>query len=258
VADDGQIIRFKIGEAFPADEPLARWMTVCAMAANDLILVNRWLLPKLKEEEPSEAYETVYLGRLAAAHLFEAAKFLKKTDKRLAVVRELVAGLNQDAQAAYQQLLAIGDGGSNEQMKHARNMFFHYPALLPPEKENHEPLKQAMAGHAADEEEKGIERGKIEDIPPSITGFRSFFADDVAVEMMMPGDTEKELPVFLGSVSEHIAAFMLFLKEVFNEYTQTRPDGTWHLETLPTAGNGTWHVETLPAAGIDQPTESGA
>lgn len=47
---DGQIVRFKIGEAFPADERLARWVTVCAMALNDLLLVNRWLWPRLKEE----------------------------------------------------------------------------------------------------------------------------------------------------------------------------------------------------------------
>jgi hypothetical protein len=243
VAAAGQIIRFRIGEAFPAEDQLARWMTVCAMAGNDLLLVNRWLIPKLKEEEPSEPYENVYLGRLAAAHLFETATFLVKSDRRLTVVRELVAGLGEEARDAYRQLLVIGDGGSGEfydQLKHARNMFFHYQELLQPENEDYEHLKQSMAGHAADEEELGIERGRIEDIPPSITGFRSFFADDVAVEMMMPDDTETELPSFLRNVSEHIAAFMIFLKEVFNEYTQTRPEGTWH-------------IETVPAAGIDQP-----
>lgn len=50
---DGQIIRFKIGEAFPADDQLARWMTVCAMAMNDLLVVNQMLIPRLKEEIPS-------------------------------------------------------------------------------------------------------------------------------------------------------------------------------------------------------------
>jgi hypothetical protein len=236
VAEHGQIIRFRIGEAFPAENPLARWMTVCAMAANDLILVNRWLLPKLKEEEPSEGYETVYLGRLAAAHLFEAATFLEKSDRRFAVVRELAARLTEDAQAAYRRLLVIGEGGSGQfqrQLKHARNKFFHYQELLQAENEDYEHLKQAMTGHAYDEKEQGIRRGKIEDVPPSLTGFRSFFADDVAVEMMMPGETDKELPDFLGSVSEHIAAFMYFFKEVFNEYTQTRPEGTWDVDELP-------------------------
>ena len=50
---DGQIVRFKIGEGFPAEDQLARWMSVCAMALNDLLLVNRWLMPRLQEEIPS-------------------------------------------------------------------------------------------------------------------------------------------------------------------------------------------------------------
>lgn len=238
MAEDGQIIRFKIGEAFPADEPLARWMTVCAMAMNDLLLVNRWLIPKLKEEEPSQAYENTYLGRLAAAHLFEAATFLKKSDKRLAVVRELVGGLDEDAQRAYRELLSIGDGGNGEfyeQLKHARNVVFHYQALIQGEGEDYEHLKLALAGHAEDEEKKRIVRGKIEDVPPPITGFRSFFADDVVSDMVLPGDTERDFTVFIGNVSEHIATFMVFLKEAFNAYTQTRPEGTWSVEIVPAA-----------------------
>jgi hypothetical protein len=244
VAQEGQIIRFKIGEAFPADDPLARWMTVCAMAANDLLLVNRWLIPKLKEEEPSEPYESTYLGRLAAAHLFEAATFLKKSDKRLPAVHGLVAGLSDDAQVAYAELLAIGDGGSGKfygQLKHARNMVFHYQALIQGESEDYEHLKLAMAGHATDEEEQGIQRGKIEDIPPPITGFRSFFADDVATEMLLPGDTEKDFGTFVGTLAEHIGRYMVFLKAAFNAYTHTRPEDTWHIETVPAADTDDTH-----------------
>jgi hypothetical protein len=238
MSEDGQIIRFKIGEAFPADDPLARWMTVCAMAANDLLLVNRWVIPKLKEEVPSEPYEITYLGRLNAAHLFEAATFLKKSDKRLAVVRELVAGLDDEAQAAYQQLVAIGDGGKGEfyeQLKHSRNVVFHYQVPLQGDSEEYERLKLAMAGHADDEQEQGIQRGVIEDIPPALTGFRSFFADDVVSEMVLPRDTETLFPAFIRNVGEHIAQFIVFLKAAFNAYAQTRPAGTWHIETVPAA-----------------------
>jgi hypothetical protein len=239
MSEDGQIIRFKIGEAFPADDPLARWITVCAMALNDLLLVNRWLIPKLKGQEPSEAYETFYLGRLAAAHLFEAATFLKKSDKRVPAVKEFVADLDEEPLAAYAQLLAIGDGGSGEfyeQLKHARNMVFHYQALIQGEGEDYEHLKRAMEDHANDEEEQGIERGKIEDVPPPITGFRSIFADDIATEMMLPGDTEQDFQAFVGNVAEHIAKFMIFLKPAFNAYTQTRPEGTWDVEDVPGGG----------------------
>src|SRR5580700_4617310 len=33
-------IGFKIGDAFPADDPIARWTTALAMAANDAIYLN--------------------------------------------------------------------------------------------------------------------------------------------------------------------------------------------------------------------------
>jgi hypothetical protein len=240
MAEDGQIIRFRIGEAFPADDPLARWITVCAMALNDLLLVDRWLIPKLEGKEPSEPYETFYLGRLAAAHLFEAATFLKKSDKRVPPVKEFVAGLGEEPRLAYGQLLEIGDGGSgqfHEQLKHSRNMVFHYQALIQGGGEDYEHLKRAMAAHAGDEEEQGTGRGRIEDVPPPITGFRSIFADDIATEMMLPGNTEEDFPAFLGNVAEHIARFMIFLKPAFNAYTHTRPDGTWEIEdVLPDQG----------------------
>ena len=233
---EGQIVRFKIGEAFPADDQLARWMTIYAMALNDLLLINRWLIPRLQDEVTTEPHETFHLGRLAAAHLFEAATFLRKSNKRLAVVREFVAKLDEEPRAAYADLLKIGDGGQGKfakQLKHARNMVFHYQALLTGQGEEHERLKQAMRGHADDEREQGITRGKVEDIPPPLTGFRSLFADDIATEMLLPEDTEQEMSSFLGNVAEHSARLMIFGKPAFNQYTHTRPAGTWEIEDVP-------------------------
>jgi hypothetical protein len=232
---DGQIVSFKIGEAFPADDQLARWMTVYAMALNDLLLINRWLIPRLQGEVIAEPHETFHLGRLAAAHLFEAATFLRKSDKQLAVVRDFVAKLDEEPRAAYADLLAIGEGGQGrfaKQLKHARNMVFHYQALLTGQGEEHERLKQAMRGHADDEREQGIKRGKVEDIPPALTGFRSLFADDIATEMLLPEDTEQEMSSFLGNVAEHSAKLMIFGKPAFNAYTQTKPEA-WEIENIP-------------------------
>lgn len=237
---DGQIISFKIGEGFPADDQLARWMTVCAMALNDLLLVNRWLIPRLQGEVAAEPHETFHLGRMAAAHLFEAATFLRKSDKRLAVVRDFVAKLDEEeARAAYADLLEIGDGGQGKfakQLKHARNMVFHYQALLTGQGEEHERLKQAMRGYAEDERKQGTKLGKVEDIPPPLTGFRSIFADDIATEMLLPEDTEHEVSGFLGNVAEHSAKLMIFGKAAFNAYTHTRPLGTWHVEEVADPG----------------------
>lgn len=232
---DGQIVRFKIGEAFPADDQLARWMTVCAMAINDLLLVNRWLAQRLEEKIPSEPHETFYLGRLAAANLFEAATFLRKSNRSLESVRDFVATLDEKAQEAYEKLLLIGDGGEGrfyEQLKHARNGVFHYQALVLGDGEEYESLKRAMAAHAQDEEEQNIERGEVQDIPPPITGFRAIFADDISTEMMLPESAEDEFSGFIGNVAEHSAKLMIFVREALNSYTHLHP-GAWKIEDVP-------------------------
>jgi hypothetical protein len=229
---DGQIVRFKIGDGFPADDRLARWMTVCAMALNDLLLVNRWLVPRLEEKTPSDPSENFYLGRLAAAHLFEIAVFLKQSD-RIPKVQKFVAGLNEEARADYEALIKLATDGSDEfqkQLKHARNTFFHYPRLIP-QAEDREHLKRAMAAHAQDEREQDIQRGVIRDIPPAITGFRSSFADDIATEMMLPDDTEQEFGPFIGNVSEHSGKFLKFVKTALNDYTHLHP-GAWEIEDV--------------------------
>jgi hypothetical protein len=230
---DGQIVRFKIGDGFPADDQLARWMTVCAMALNDLLLVNRWLVPRLEEKVPSESYEDFYLSRSAAAHLFEVAIFLRESD-RLLTIREFVVNLDPQTQAHYRSLVELAKDGSGKfhgQLKHARNTFFHYPRMLP-QADDYEHLKRALEAHADDEREQDIRRGEIRDIPPAITGFRSMFADDVATEMLLPENTEQEYPAFVGNLAEYSGKLLKFVKIAFNAYTHTRPEGTWEIEVV--------------------------
>jgi hypothetical protein len=231
---DGQIIRFKISEAFPADDQLARWMTVCAMAFNDLLVVNALLIPRLKEEIASGPGEIFYLGRVAAAHLFEAATFLRKSD-RIPAIQAFVVGFEDEAaQTAYRELLEIGEGGSGEfyeQLKHARNKSFHYQELFVGDHEEHEPVRKALAAHAADELENPNKRGEISDVPPAITGFRADFAYDVASEMTLPEDTEAEYPDFVAAVSDHVAKFAVFAKEALNAYTVLKGTEIWEVES---------------------------
>lgn len=236
---DGQIVRFKIGEAFPANDQLARWMTVLAMALNDLLIVNALVMPRLEEKIPAEAGETFYLGRVAAAHLFEAATFLRKSD-RIPAIKKFVAGLDDgEAEAAYRELIEIGEGGGGKfamQLKHARNKSFHYQELFVGDHEDRERLKQALAGHAEDEREQGVGRGEIRDIPPAQTGFRAIFAYDVASEMMLPEDTATEHPGFLENVRLYINKFALVTKAALNGYALTKPAETWNVEEVESGG----------------------
>ena len=141
-------IRFRIGDLFPADDPLARWLTGCMAALNDLLLVNGWLIPRLESDGPHHV--NVYLGRLGASHVFEVAKFLHHSERRVPQVRTFLDGLNADARAAYERVKAVGPAGTEPfagQLEHARDHFFHYAALVP-HAPDHEKLKQAMHEHA--------------------------------------------------------------------------------------------------------------
>jgi hypothetical protein len=214
-------IRFTDGEAFPADDPLARWITVCAMALNDLLLVNRWLVPRLEEKVESHDYENVYLFRMGGAHIFEVAKFLEQADRSVPEVRKFIATLEQPAQDAYQKVKAIGPRGTSDfadQVKRARDQFFHYSELLP-HAEDHEALKAAMEEHAETV-------GEIRDEGTAIDQFRARFADDIAIELSFP-EGRMDLSTFVTELSEHIALFLKFAFEAIPSYVQALPRDAW-------------------------------
>ena len=84
-------------------------MTVCCMALNDLLYVNRELLPGLKGDAPP--WENVYLARLAASHLYEASKFLALAERRYGVdLRPFLDRLSDDAKRDYEAVKAVGPG----------------------------------------------------------------------------------------------------------------------------------------------------
>lgn len=216
-------IRFRDGDFIPADEPLARWITIVAMALNDLVLVNGWLIPSLKQDGPDHV--NVYLGRLAASHLYEIAKFLHQSERRVAEVREFVHNLPEDARTAYEQVKAAGPAGTDafaSQLEHARHHFFHYAHLLPHHVADYEELRRAMTEHADTISE-------MRD-PGTLADFRARFADDIAVELSFPEgkvDVREFIPKLSGAVSD----FLDFAKSALNAYIAQRPEEQW--EYLP-------------------------
>jgi hypothetical protein len=212
-------IRFRIGDLFRADDPLARWATVCSMALNDLLLVNRWLIPSLKED--GRDYVNVYLSRLAAAHLYEVAKFLHQSERRVAEVPDFIAGLGENDRAAYERVKSAGPAGTDlfaSQLERARHLFFHYAELLP-HAEDHEKLKRAMEEHAETV-------GEIHDPGRFIPEFRARFADDVAVEMSFPDDSV-DLREFVPTLSARISDYLDFAAAASARYVELAPPEKW-------------------------------
>lgn len=213
-------IEFEIGKAFPADEILARWITALAMALNDLLLVHRWLFPAIHNKTPD--YANNYLGRLGAAHLYEAAKFLSDSD-RIQEVKYFIAGLDEEVQAAYRRLIALETekktSGFPGVLFDARNLFFHYAELLP-HAPDHEKLRAALSEHAST-------IGEIQDEGPApIEGFRARFADDVAIELSYPGE-KVDLPAFMGELGPRLLDFINFGSAAITSYLGSLPGENW-------------------------------
>jgi hypothetical protein len=161
---------------------------------------------------------------LAATHLFEIARLLKKSD-RFEDIGEFISTLDAGAQEAYRTLIALAQNPSKgfaAELKRTRNNFAHYAELLGDEAAVGEELRQALAAHA---EEGTI--GRIRDKTPPITGFRALFADDVAAELTFAGGEKEATGRFVGEVSEHIAHYLLFARGALGAYALQLSEDSW-------------------------------
>lgn len=218
-------IRFRDGEFVPADDPLARWLTVVAMAVNDLVLVNTWLIPSLQDD--GSPHVNAYLGRLGASHLYEIARFLDQSERQVPDVREFVRGLPEGARARHERVKAARRAGTDafaSQLEHARNHFFHYGRLLP-HAPGYEELQRTMGEHSNSV-------GEMYD-PGTLADFRARFADDIAIEMSLPEKTVN-LEEFLAKLSETISDYLDFAQAAINAYVRQRPEEQW--EYIPGEG----------------------
>lgn len=175
-------MRFRIGEVFAADDPIARWTTVLSIAANDVTYVNVRMI-----EGDLEPALDLYYFRLAAAHFIEACDWLEKTPKHWPQLREFIATLPDDARAKLDRLQAFSSQRHplNATLSRSRDTLFHYPDIQPEkERAGREEMANALAEAA--------------DITSTIEGgddyasFRACYADEVAVQLVAPEQEELE------------------------------------------------------------------
>lgn len=141
MSDEPTGLRFRLGDLFPADDPVSRWLTLCCIALNDVLRVHKHLLPALETGHDPAA--SVYFSRLNAAHIYEAAKFLTRSERATEVVA-FVEQLDDETRGHYERLKGCSEGAPGSfsaQLKHARDHFFHYAELVPQAAE-HERLRK--------------------------------------------------------------------------------------------------------------------
>jgi hypothetical protein len=162
-------VKFRMGDAFPANDVLSEWIATLALAFNDLSLVaTRYL------EDVDSAYKVFYWNRLLISHFAEAALYLHRT-KDIDEIAEFVTSLPDGVQENYRAALRAFE--ARERELHAiRSHVFHYPELrIVPGQKRLRLMQRVLQGHA--DTETMMKLGKVSEA-------RLLFADDMAAEVL--------------------------------------------------------------------------
>jgi DNA-binding XRE family transcriptional regulator len=204
-------IGFKIGDVFSADDPIARWATVLAMAANNTIYLNVRLI---EGDLPPEL--SMYYFRLLVAHFFEAADWLKKTRATWPQVDELINSLSNKDQQRYEHIVAFAsqEHRFHENLQRSRSTLFHYPVMHPDrEASGAEELANAMR--------------EVVDLPSWIEGgedyasFRATFADEIALQFL--SDSNEENEEIMEDLRQPVFELVEFAEAVLLAHLKTVP-----------------------------------
>jgi hypothetical protein len=214
-------IRFeKIGEAFPAIDPVARFVTVLAMVSND---ANRSIDELLDVEDgpPDSGARRMMLFRQQASFFFEAATFIGEASSRFTEVRDFIAGLPQEARGECAQVVGGIDPSSThyvgDWLRDHRNVTFHYSEMHP-----------EKAAHGKEEITKALEDAA--ELPGTVYGsdelggVRFWFADEVVAQWLPPDESK---PATIITLREALMALVRFTQRAFAAYQSRRPSGTF-------------------------------
>jgi hypothetical protein len=175
-------IGFKVGQVFSADDPIARWATVLAMATNNTIYLNVRLIEGNLPPELS-----MYYFRLVAAHFFEAANWLSDTRSTWPEVDQFIKTLESSDQERFDRITEFASQRHRfyENLSRSRSTLFHYPTMHPArDAAGAEELANAMREVA--EADGWIEGGD------DYASFRATFADEVALQFLSTSNQENQ------------------------------------------------------------------
>jgi hypothetical protein len=128
------VIRFKIGDAFPASDPVARFITGLAMISNDWLRSVEDMF-KLEGDTPEEIGRRISLFRRQAALVHEAVTFISDARRMFPEVASFIDGLEVKARDGCEHVIGAVASGSphylGEWLEDHRNVTHHYPKMHP-------------------------------------------------------------------------------------------------------------------------------
>jgi hypothetical protein len=210
---------FKIGDAFPGDDPVARFMTVVAMISNDWQrLVEQMVEIDDREcaHEAARAEQAALLitnYRLQAALHYEAARCLKLAYERFSEIRMFVDGLSAEAIDEYKIVVGGLDPDSphyhGNWLSDARNATLHYSKLG-----RRERVGKGLTSAA---EEIGVIN-----FDDTIASVRFGFADKVALEWLGGSQPGTETATQMVAMRESVMAMTRFAQRTMSVYLASR------------------------------------
>jgi hypothetical protein len=210
-------VRFRIGDAFPADDVLARFVTTLALIANDLLRSTTMLREHLDDDADSRGYRLMFF-RYEVSLFHEVAEFIGTARKRFPEIETFVNALPQDAVEAATAIAAHAQELAWWLPDH-RNRTFHYPEMHPKRiKAGEDEVMQALAAAA---EEEGTIAGVDE-----VATIRFGFADEIAVQWL----PVERLGDAVTSLREAVLSVPLLATRAVEAYIMLRPDGTFAIE----------------------------
>jgi len=213
---DVQIWSFRFGDAFPADDPLARFVVVVALGLNDNTLSHTRLVAA------EEAYERLYFFHLASGHLFGLADELSRAHEEWSEIRAFVATLDEQYRNDFDAIvgLASSDDTTGTRLRAIRNRFFHYPSLRRRSAERGWlPLQRALRDLSELDAEVRAGAGGLGG------GIRALFADDVLVNLMTREIDEDEIAGLLATLGDLQAGYNRFAQAAVGRYLRNLPRG---------------------------------
>lgn len=202
---------FRIRTAFPAAEPVARFLTMVAMMCNDLLRLVDWMLSLDAAQSEAGAAARIFSFRLQASALFEASKFLREASRRSPQIRAFVASLSEDAQQELEHVQCVGQTSTaplGEWLRAHRNVTFHYAQL---------DVNKAAAG--VEEIWQALEdaadlSGEIQ-LGEALISTRFQFADQVAIQWLPDGEQAEAI---LDALREAVMDLVRFTQKALDAY----------------------------------------
>lgn len=178
-------LKLRMADAFPADDPIARWVMNLSVALGDLRIASKYAT---REEQPD--HERIYFVRIFSSHLREISKLLVLNYREREDVRQFVATLPQEGQEARDEVerklhsthALRPDAVMWRDLKRIRDDTFHYAS----DSDSQERLHGAM--HVVAD----IEGIYVEDDEGDL---RAEYADLVTANRMHPFDEDESLPM---------------------------------------------------------------